>query len=280
MRLLVDNLTNVDFSYLHPSRGLVGETWLASIELEGELDEQGMICDFGIVKSMLRQWLDQQLDHCLLVPRSAHALANLTESEDRVEVSWLTTENDRLKCASPKQAITVIETADISPETVANWCVNLLKPKFPASVKALTLKFTHEDIPGPFYHYSHGLKKHKGNCQRIAHGHRSKIEIWKDGVVCEQTMTTMAKKWKDIYIGSQEDITETGHKGQVAFRYTSEQGEFYLELPKDRCILINTDSTVELLAQHIAQEVKNNEPNHRFTIKAYEGLAKGAIVDI
>ena len=50
MHLFVDNLTNVDFSYLDADRGVVGETWLASIVLEGALDEQGMVCDFGIVK--------------------------------------------------------------------------------------------------------------------------------------------------------------------------------------------------------------------------------------
>ena len=51
MRLFVDQLTNVDFSYLCPARGLLGETWLASIQLVGSLDEQGMVCDFGTVKN-------------------------------------------------------------------------------------------------------------------------------------------------------------------------------------------------------------------------------------
>ena len=68
MRLFVDNLTNVDFSYLCPVRGLLGETWLAHIELTGALDAQGMVCDFGIVKKHLRDWLDSELDHRLLIP--------------------------------------------------------------------------------------------------------------------------------------------------------------------------------------------------------------------
>jgi 6-pyruvoyl-tetrahydropterin synthase len=71
MRLFVDNLTNIDFSYLCPKRGLVGETWLANVELAGELDEQGMICDFGIVKKILRNWLEHRIDHCLLVPANS-----------------------------------------------------------------------------------------------------------------------------------------------------------------------------------------------------------------
>src|SRR5690625_7462263 len=68
MLLFVDHLTNVDFSFLDERRGLLGETWLANVQLKGDLDDQGMVCDFGIVKKRLRQWLDEELDHRLLVP--------------------------------------------------------------------------------------------------------------------------------------------------------------------------------------------------------------------
>ena len=63
MLLFVDHLTNVDFSFLDERRGLLGETWLANVQLQGDLDDQGMVCDFGIVKKRLRQWLDEELDH-------------------------------------------------------------------------------------------------------------------------------------------------------------------------------------------------------------------------
>ena len=74
MHLFVEQLTNVDFSYLDAKRGVVGETWWASAILEGALDDQGMVCDFGIVKKTLRQWLDTELDHRLLVPAEAPGL--------------------------------------------------------------------------------------------------------------------------------------------------------------------------------------------------------------
>ena len=279
MQLFVDNLTNVDFSYLHPSRGVVGETWLASVILEGELDEQGMICDFGIVKKMLRQWLDQTIDHCLLVASQAKALKSKDESPETIAIEWSLDDKQAIWCNSPSSAITFITDTDITPESVAKWCIEQLRPKFPSSVKKLELNFVTESISTPYYHYSHGLKKHDGNCQRIAHGHRSKIEIWKDGKINAEAMQHWAEAWKDIYIGSKEDLVETKNADNYAFAYEAQQGAFELELPKSNCYLIDTDSTVELIAQHIANELKAAEPDSKHTVKAYEGLAKGAIVN-
>ncbi|PCK03471.1 MAG: hypothetical protein COA42_20865 [Alteromonadaceae bacterium] len=281
MLLFIDNLCNIDFSYFHPTRGLVGETWLASIELEGELNEQGMICDFGIVKQVVRQWLDEEVDHRLLVATQSTCAKKVATSQDIVEIHWQTKSGESYLCNSPQSAIVSLDAESTDARSLSAWCKQRLKDKLPSDIGNLNLRFTPEQIVDPFYHYSHGLKKHSGNCQRIAHGHRSKIEIWKNDVLDTGLIAAWAERWQDIYIGSKEDLTKEQASGaNYTFAYRSSQGEFYLSIPKGKCALIDTDSTVEFLAQHIAQQLKLEHPNDHFKVKAYEGIGKGAVAKI
>ena len=284
MRLFVDNLTNVDFSYLCPQRGLLGETWLAHIELTGTLDEQGMVCDFGIVKKQLRNWLDEELDHRLLVPTEYSGCQIETDnSHHRIQFSlhpesaqYGFTDGCSITTRSPHQAITAIPTGRITPQSVALWCEQQLKNAFGPDVAKVALHFTPEDINTPFYHYSHGLKKHAGNCQRIAHGHRSKLLIWKNDQLDNALITQWANTFNDIYLGTEEDATGN-HDGHWHFSYQAQQGEFELSLPQNQCYMMATDTTVEFIAQHIATQLKQQDPSASYTVKAFEGIGKGAI---
>ncbi|MDE0854517.1 MAG: 6-carboxytetrahydropterin synthase, partial [Nevskia sp.] len=67
-RLFVEQLTVIDCAYLDARRGLVGESWIVDIELDGDLDEQSMVLDFGDVKKRLKRALDGSADHTLIVP--------------------------------------------------------------------------------------------------------------------------------------------------------------------------------------------------------------------
>jgi len=275
MHLFVEQLTNVDFSYLDARRGLVGETWWASAILEGALDEQGMVCDFGVVKKVLRQWLDHELDHRLLVPARAAGLDH-READGLIELSF---ETDRglIQMSAPRQAVTLIDSEEITAASVADWSIRQLSQHFPDSIDQLTLDFTPEEIGGAFYHYSHGLKKHAGNCQRIAHGHRSRIQIWLDNCRSEEEEQYWAQRWNDIYIGSEEDLSSSTDQ-TLSFAYEAEQGHFELSLSKAHCYMMTTDSTVELIADHLAQKIKERHPERHVRVRAFEGVNKGAMV--
>lgn len=277
MRLFVDNLTNVDFSYLCPTRGLVGETWLAHIELIGKLDHQGMVCDFGVVKKQLRHWLDEQLDHRLLVPAAAPEVQQ-RELGLELDVTLNLGTHGSIHTRSPIGAITLVDAPQINCASVAQWCMQKLQGVFGAGVEQIRLSFSPEEIAGPFYHYSHGLKKHQGNCQRIAHGHRSRIMIWRDGILCLSTMQAWADKWRDIYIASSEDCIGKDDTS-ASFAYTSQQGEFSLTLPRAQCYFMDTDTTVEHIARHLAHVISREHLGERIRVKAFEGVSKGAIAE-
>ncbi|MYM62600.1 6-carboxytetrahydropterin synthase [Pseudomaricurvus sp. HS19] len=276
MHLFVDNLINVDFSYLHPARGMLGETWIASTTMAGALDPQGMICDFGVVKSTIRNWLNSELDHRLAVPLRSPNLT-LEEQGDHLRIHWRY--GDRtLNCLSPRSAIALLDVEEITPELAARWSCEQLRALLPGSLLSLQLEFATEAISGEFYHYSHGLKKHGGNCQRIAHGHRSTIAIWRNGQRDSGLEQEWAQQFRDIYIGTREDLvappTDT-----LEFAYQTPQGQFELSMPAPNCYLIDSDTTVELIAAHILQQLQQNHPGDLFRVKAFEGMGKGAIVE-
>ncbi len=277
MRLFVDNLTNIDFSYLCPIRGLVGETWLAHIALDGILDEQGMVCDFGVVKKTLREWLDTHLDHCLLVPTSTSSVRSGRDGQ-AAHVTLTLEDGGTVAVEAPAQAIQLLAIPAITPDNVAKWCIDQLKDVFGNTVARLHMSFTPETIDGPYYHYSHGLKKHRGQCQRIAHGHRSRLFIWRNDQLCLASMQHWARRWQDIYIGTREDLMFEKNE-TMSFRYSAREGDFSLRLPKNRCYLIEQDSTVEHLAQHLADTVGRQFPGELIRVQAFEGIGKGAIAE-
>ncbi|WP_027858320.1 6-carboxytetrahydropterin synthase [Marinobacterium jannaschii] len=275
MKLFVDNLTNVDFSYLHPQRGLVGESWLVQLELDGSLNDQGMICDFGIVKKAVKDWFDTYIDHTLVVPTGMSRLS-YRQAGGYTEVEWLYPDGQALSCNAPEQAIALVGVPDITEATLADWCHEQLLQLFPQQVEGLKISFKPEAIDGAFYHYSHGLQQHDGNCQRIAHGHRSRIEIFLDGERDSVLEDIWAKRFRDIYIGTESHLIAR-EEGMHHYRYQAPQGDFRLSLPERYCYLMDTETTVELIACHLAAQIKQEFPDDEVTVRAFEGVAKGAI---
>jgi len=74
---------SIDFCYGHRLRNyegkcrfLHGHNGRVEIELQGEtLDERGMLIDFGEIKSVMKKWIDENLDHRMLLQRDDPAVA-------------------------------------------------------------------------------------------------------------------------------------------------------------------------------------------------------------
>ena len=281
IRLFVDRLTVVDASYLHPQRGLLGASWLCDLELAGELDAQGMVLDFGDVKRDVKRLIDERFDHKLIVPLG-HAGLRIDDVAGRLRVRFDYGDGRRVSHAGPPDATCLVEAAEITPQVLGAAIADALRATLPANVTGIAVALREEPSTGASYRYSHGLRQHAGNCQRIAHGHRSRIEIFRDGRRDAALEEEWAAHWRDVYIGTRSDLIatiETGGLSYHRFGYAGSQGEFELELPAEACYLIDTDSTVENIAQHVAAQLAQERPGARYRVRAFEGVDKGAVAE-
>ncbi len=278
-KLFVNNLTIIDSSLLDPERGLVGESWRVDVELEGTLNHQGMVLDFADIKRQVKQTIDHYFDHKLLVP-ARNENCGITEKDGAMEIEFLLNSGEVIRHSSPATAVGLITTELVNTKTLTTAILERLQPGLPENVADFRLRLHHETTSDPSFHYSHGLRQHAGNCQRIAHGHRSRIEIYQDDEREHGLESEWAELWRDIYIGNRSDLTaelERAGCNYFRFSYHAIHGEFRLELPQRLCYLIDTDSTVENLAQHIASSLKQRHPRSEFQVRVFEGVDKGAI---
>jgi len=267
---------------------MVGESWILDVVMSGELNEMSMVLDFSRVKKQIKQLVDEYVDHRLIVPTN-NSRIHVAESKPGYATVDLLRDDKSIHLNCPDQAYCFIEDDAVTIESVTQHLYQVLNGKLPANVQGLELTLRHEKIDGAFYHYTHGLKKHDGNCQRIAHGHRSPVELFVDGQRDAELEQQWAERWEDIYLGSNEDevalselnlskhaatISDSTHYG---FRYTAPQGEFELAIARSETEVLNTDTTVELLACYIADQVSPQVMGKSLEVVAYEGVGKGAM---
>lgn len=277
--LFVNHLTVLDFSYVHRERGILGESWIVDLELHGDLNQEGMVFDFAEVKNRVREAVESLFDHKLLVASQMDSMT-VDQDQQQLTLSWKDVQGQQYRYQAPSCALALVDTVEITPEVMVPLLHQACKGALPNNVKDLKITLRTEEISGANYQYSHGLKKHQGDCQRMAHGHRSRLKILRNGKRDPLLEKAWALKWKDIYLGTREDLTadfsKDGHD-YCTFQYQAEQGLFELTLPKKSVYLIDSDTTVELIAQHMADHLKQDDPEHSFEVRAYEGVMKGAI---
>lgn len=277
--LFVNNLTVIDFSYFHPQRGIVGESLILDVELFGELNDEGMLFDFSFVKKRIKSCVDNLVDHKFLIP-SLNRGVKWSQSSDQLTLELTAQNGDLYQHVSPSQAIYMINSDAVSPQSIASEIEHEINEILPSNVTSTKINLRAEKIDGSYYHYSHGLKKHSGDCQRIAHGHRSKIQVWVNDEYSTQWSEHIVAMWQDIYLATEEDIKGSqiiDNTDYWIFEYHANQGDFQLTLPKNRCYLIKTDTTAELIAAYLANYLKSKIPNSKITVRAYEGVDKGAV---
>ena len=286
MLLFVNDLTVIDCAYLCDQRGIVGESWIVDLQLSGDLNAMSMVLDFGRLKKQVKRIIDEAVDHKLLVPRTNTAIV-ITSGDSGTYVDfWRQPQSVHLY--SPNSAYAFIDSDTIDPQAVIEHLNQPLRQYLPDNVADIQITLRTEATTGYYYHYTHGLKKHDGNCQRIAHGHRSKIEIYQNGERNSSLEQQWANRWQNIYLGSAEDQVskDSVHLSAAAiakladqrlFAYQAPHGEFAIAVPESESELVPCDTTVECLADYIVAQMHAQDPTMDYKVVAYEGVGKGAI---
>ena len=288
MKLFVRDLTVIDASYLDTARGFVGESYQVDIILQGALNEQSMILDFSSVKKQIKAIIDAEVDHKLLVPHAAENCSVILETQ-RTQVDFKLNDNSMIQLKCPNEAYCFLESETINIEVLEAYLEHIILSQLPENISSLEIKLRNEQIETPYYHYTHGLKKHNGNCQRIAHGHRSKLDIFINDIYNKELVKDWANRWQDIYLVSREDIVDKSDLSFIIMEngidklctaYHAPQGYFELLMPAHRAEILPKDTTVEELATYICQQIKKRFADDKVTVYAYEGIGKGAIAEL
>ncbi|MEJ2064945.1 MAG: 6-carboxytetrahydropterin synthase, partial [Reinekea sp.] len=225
-RLFVDNLTVIDFSFFHPVRGIVGESWIVDVELNGILNEEGMVFDFGHVKKLLKKAIDEGMDHTLVIPANLPGLTINETDHETISIEYHHADQLKFAYQSPREAVFLIDSDKVSVDRAKLLLEEHLNNLVPANVTQVKLNLRTEEISSDFYHYSHGLKKHQGDCQRICHGHRSRIEIYRNDKRDVEMEHEWAQRFTDIYLITAEDQLESEYPNLIHVGYEAEQGRF------------------------------------------------------
>ena len=134
--LFVDNLTVIDCSLLDTKRGLIGASWIVDIELFGELDQQSMVFDFGHVKKRIKQIIDDNVDHKLLVPEQYSQVTITTDdSIDSKTVTFTDESNQTIEHISPTEALCLIDADAITQQAVIDFLDWKIMPELPDNVE-------------------------------------------------------------------------------------------------------------------------------------------------
>ncbi|WP_447556211.1 6-carboxytetrahydropterin synthase [Vreelandella sp. EE22] len=271
MALFVHQLTHIDVSLWCPEKGLTGCSWQVDATLDGELGEDGMLFDFGKVKPFIKRALDAGIDHTLLVPTQAPDVS-VSACEEGLSVRAVSPYPIEIR--GPASAFTLMDAPRVALAELTESLSQELTHTCPENVASVALDLSDEAIDGAAYGYSHGLKRHQGNCQRIAHGHRSRLQIFQHG----QRQHALENSWAfwldNRYLLERADIA-CQKDGMLTCRYISGEGVFSITLPAERCAVLPYPTTVENIARWLADEIAR-KTGVATCVHAFEGFNKGA----
>jgi 6-pyruvoyl-tetrahydropterin synthase len=289
-KLFIKELDILDCAIFCDSHGIIGSSWHVNIEIEGQLDENGFVYDFSHTKKLVKETLKKTLDHALILPESHPSIKMNTQNDvTHLEINQ---HGEKWTYTCPEAAIYTVSNKEVNAESVARAAEKAVISNLPATVKAVRIDLCEESISdgSSIFRYTHGLPNHQGLCQRLFHGHRSKIVVLENGKKSPEKEMLIAEQWFSGRIHIAEpgqlksqpwDLYSTGPKGeQVHLLYEAQEGEFEGTIPAEKVFLVEQATSIESIARGLCKALKGQFPKSNFTVIPHEGINKGGIASI
>ncbi|MGZ3671327.1 MAG: 6-carboxytetrahydropterin synthase [Bdellovibrionota bacterium] len=276
--LFLSDFTVLDCATADLALGICGASFYVSAELFGSLDSKDFLFDFSTAKKALKALVDESCDHKLLVPQG---LAT-------ARAGGLTWGNWDYEC--PESALEQIPEAEITASAIEAHLARLASSRMPANVSGVkfTLRTPERFRGEASFRYTHGLRFHEGNCQRLFHGHRNPVEVWVGGARAPEWEARLASEWSDAHFVTASTLLNqreldlplgrrrASHMGYAEVGYESSQGRFWGRLPASRVILTSAEPSIETLSALVLEVLRDAGLRGKVKVVAYEGLNKGA----
>ncbi len=298
--IFLKEVSTLDCAVFDGKQAVKGMTWLADVFISGALDKNHFVWDFGKAKKNIKNIIDKYFDHVLILPAdSPHCTQKTGINGTNIKVILdiepeVTDHGDQKNIAmeydAPAASYAFIPGALFSVANLEEAIALKIKESLPPGVQSLKVKLNEEigDAHALFFHYTHGLAGHDGACQRLFHGHRSKVEVRIDGqrdfAIEKWLVGEVLKESIHIAVTSQipsfrggEDILPVDESHKIQMSYDGSQGSYKAQIPSSKVLMIEEETSVECLADFLFNKVKERVPGKLVSLMVFEGVNKGAI---
>ena len=295
--IFLHDVTRIDCALFDPSKGIFGQTYKVDVTIGGPLGDNGFIYDFSHLKKLVRQTLKASLDHALIIPINSQSvqykgmergecwLMRSRAGKAGVEADW--------EYRSPNGAVFPSRCVALNRQTLEQEFARTLRHRLPQTITSVGVALREEELDPTeaVFRYTHGIAGHEGMCQRLFHGHKSRIQIF---VGDERRVDLEHYVARDVLGGQVHFATprqfkvgmvEPGTRGKtrepVTLSYEGSQGLFEAVLPADRVFCVESETSIECITQEIARLVKREEnTGEKVKVICYEGVDKGAFAEL
>ena len=195
--------------------------------------------------------------------------------------SSLTGEQSEWTYKCPKGAVFPIMTHRITPESVAFEVKRLVRHRLPELVSNVEVSLRKEkgDCSDTFFKYTHGISGHQGLCQRLFHGHRSKIEIF----VADEKRIDLEQYvahdlfGSNVHIACEDQVIDDSNKDYVVLGFTGTLGYYEGNIPRKQLFMVKKQTSIETITKALCEIIHEKTGLSGIKVLCYEGIDKGAI---